>query len=237
MHVIINMNNKMKVLIFTSSHYKRGGMLRYSLLDVLNQSYKDFTYALSLKLDEVKPNLYSRLVDDLLDERIIYTEMINHKVCFSHFNLIDTIKSVPNYRDYDIFIKMDDDDTHKKDYVKNIVEFFESNPDTDIVSSKISTQLNGYSLFKNDSGYETLGRVMEGDNYNMPMTFAFNKKALEAIINLTAEDIGGEWDDMVQRKTWIKAGLVHKTVENKDNIIWNVHGKNASTSDFLISQT
>lgn len=226
----------MKVLIFTPSHFKRGVMLRYTLLDVLNQTHTDFTLALSLKIDDFQEVHNSVLIDDIKDPRVVYTEQINHKVCFTHYNAMDTIKSVPNYQDYDLFIKMDDDDIYKKDYVKNIVDFFKNNPDIDIASSKVGTQLNGFTVIKNKNGYETLGRIAKEDSSNMPMTFAFNKKALDQIINLTREEIGQDWEDMSWRRAWIKAGLVHKEINNIDQTIWNVHGKNTTTSNLLIQK-
>jgi cellulose synthase/poly-beta-1,6-N-acetylglucosamine synthase-like glycosyltransferase len=224
----------MKVLIFTPSHYKRGAMLRYTLLDVLNQTYPDFTFALSLKIDDFQQVYNNILIDDIKDPRVVYTEQVNHKICFTHYNAMDTIKSVPNYQDYDLFIKMDDDDIYKKDYVKNVVEFFKNNPDTDIVSSKVNTQLNGFTIIRKNSGYETLGRIAKEDHSNMPMTFAFTKKALDLIINLTRSEIGSDWEDMAWRRAWIKAGLIHKTVDNSEQTIWNVHGKNTTTSGMLI---
>lgn len=211
-------------------------MLRYTLLDVLNQTHTDFTLALSLKIDDFQEVHNSVLIDDIKDPRVVYTEQINHKVCFTHYNAMDTIKSVPNYQDYDLFIKMDDDDIYKKDYVKNIVDFFKDNPDVDIASSKVGTQLNGFTVIKNKNGYETLGRIAKEDNSNMPMTFCFNKKALDQIINLTRKEIGQDWEDMAWRRAWTKAGLVHKEINNIDQTIWNVHGKNTTTSNLLIQK-
>jgi hypothetical protein len=226
----------MKVLIFTPSHFKRGAMLRYTLLDVLNQTHKDFTFALSLKIDDFQQVFNNVLIDDIKDPRVVYTEQINHKVCFTHYNAMDTIKSVPNYQDYDLFIKMDDDDIYKKDYIKNLVDFFKSNPDADIASSKVGTQLNGFTVIKNKNGYTTLGRISKEDNSHMPMTFAFTKKALDQIINLTRKELGNDWEDVAWRKAWMKAGLIHKEIDNADQTIWNVHGKNTTTNNYLIKR-
>jgi hypothetical protein len=38
---------------------------------------------------------------------------------------------------------------------------------------------------------------------------------------------------MMWRVAWVKAGLKHITVDNNNEIIWNIHGGNASVADFL----
>jgi len=210
-------------------------MLRPTILNTLNQSYPDFTYAIGLKLDNIHDNFnHKLLIDDIVDARIVYSEGINNKHCLSHFNNMNTIKTVENYEGYDVFIKMDDDDIYKKDYVKNIVEFFEANKDVDIVSSKIRAQLNNYTTTVHIAeGFEGLGKVYETDDYKMPMTYAFNNKALKAIIDLTIEEAEGCFDDMIWRLKWRENNLKHAEVDNKDNIIWNIHGGNASTGNFF----
>ena len=67
----------------------------------------------------------------------------------------------------------------------------------------------------------------------MPMTFAFNRKGLECILNIPDEEVGWN-DDMLWRIHWEKEKLKHLPTDNKNNIIWNIHGNNISTSNFLI---
>jgi hypothetical protein len=38
---------------------------------------------------------------------------------------------------------------------------------------------------------------------------------------------------MMWRKAWVKARLIAKTVINDDQIVWNIHGGNESTGNFL----
>ena len=64
------------------------------------------------------------------------------------------------------------------------------------------------------------------------MTYAFNKKALDAIINLQEKDMFG-FDDMVWRMIWKAYGLKHAVVSNAEEIIWHIHGNNVSTASFL----
>jgi hypothetical protein len=197
-------------------------MLRQCVLSVKNQSVKDITHAVNITSDNALNNLV--LIDDLVTDNVIITENSH-----THFNNMAAIKAVDGYEDYDLFIKMDDDDIYKLDYVKNIVTFFENNPDVDVVSSEIKFQLNGTEIYLANA--KDLGGNADVE-YRMPMTFAFNKKALDAIINLQEKDMFGG-DDMVWRIIWRAHKLKHAVVNNAEEIIWHIHGKNDSTASFL----
>lgn len=212
-------------------------MLRQSLLSCMNQSYKEFIYSVGIKVDkDTLTKDFTPLYEDLLDdERLVINVGNNHSYTygFSHFNNMDTIKYIPDYESYDLFIKMDDDDIYKKNYVENIVKHFTENPDIDITSSKINYQLNGSNLYYSE-GYDNLGGNPNNSTYHMPMTFAFNKKALDSIINLSLNDVCGH-DDMMWRIAWEKAGLKHVALNNDKEIIWHIHGGNASVGGWLKS--
>lgn len=208
--------------------------MRQSILSALNQSYRDFIYTIGIKRDDdtITTDFLPLYSDLLYDGRLFVSVGKNNTQCFSHFNNINTIKSVPNYESYDIFIKMDDDDIYKSGYVENIVRFFIKNSDVDIVSSKIKYQLNGSTLYESENGYDNLGGNPEKSTYCMPNTFAFNKKGFDAIKNLSIYDISGH-DDMMWRIAWEKNKLKHVSISNENEIIWNIHGENASVSGFL----
>ena len=211
----------MKVLIFTSS-YNRPYMLRQCILSVKNQNVEDLTH--SVNITSESPLAALTLVDDLNDIIISITDN-NH----THFNNMTAIKAVDDYQDYDLFIKMDDDDVYKADYVKNIITFFEKNSDVDVVSSEIKFQLNGTEVYLVNA--KDLGGNIDVE-YKMPMTYAFNKKALNAIINLEKKDMFG-FDDMMWRLHWKAHGLKHASVDNSQEVVWHIHGKNVSTASFL----
>ena len=216
-----------KVLIFTSAYYIRPLMTRQCILSSLNQSYKDFVHSVNITLDDTAFTTdYKCIYDDILNDRIIINYSKNEHI---HINNMFAIKSVPNYLDYDIFIKMDNDDIYRSKYVENIVNFFKNNKDIDITSTKITNKLNGYDIEVNS--FDNLGGNPENTDYNMPMTFAFTRKALDVIINLTKLDL--QHDDMIWRNAWFAAGLKHKSVLNDNEIVWNIHGGNVSTGDFL----
>jgi len=198
-------------------------MLRQCVLSVKYQSIKEeVTHSVNITSEHPANSLL--LIDDIAVSSVIVT-----KNSYTHFNNMAAIKAVDDYESYDLFIKMDDDDVYKKDYVQNIVTFFENNPDVDIVSSEIKFQLNGTDVYIANA--KDLGGNTDVD-YRMPMTYAFNKKALDTIINLEEKDLFG-YDDMTWRIIWKAYGLKHAAVDNAEKIIWHIHGKNVSTASFL----
>lgn len=213
-----------KVLCFTTS-YKRQKFLRGTILDILNQSYDNIVHSINLTSDKNKKNYLDEIIfDDLVSDRV---KIIYSKNLHQHYNHINAILGVENYEDFDIFIKIDDDDIYKKNYVLNIVDFFNNN-DVDMVSSKLKYQLNGDLIFVGD--YHNLGANPKNCDFKMPFTFAFNKKSLELIKNLNY--IYG-FEDNMWRDSWCDKVKIME-IDNTENVIWNIHGKNTSTSDFLI---
>jgi len=212
-------------------------MLRQSILSGMNQSYENMIHSINITSDETTETKdFSPLYEDL-EGKFIVNQSENAKIGFSHFNNMKTIKFVPDWETYELFVKMDDDDIYKRDYVKNIVEHFTNNPDIDATSTEIMYQLNGYDLRSRGEGikYGNLGGNPGDTDYAMPMTFAFTKKGLDAIINLTEADVCGH-DDMMWRVAWFKNGLKHSLVDNSEEVIWNIHGSNASVGDWLIKK-
>ena len=211
----------MKVLCYTPS-YNRPKMLRSCIQDVQNQSYKNTFHIVNVTLDDITNQenvkyIFNDLSYDNL--KIIYTQNNSR----NHTNYINTISAI-DYTDYDIFVKIDDDDIYKKDYISNIVKAFEK-PNYDVLTSKINTQLNGHKIKRGN--YNNLG----GDQrVKMPMTLAFNKKALDVLLDIKPF---GKLSDTLWRKEWIKNNMNFGVVDNNENVIWYIHGKNISTSNFL----
>lgn len=211
----------MKVLCFTTS-YKRHKMLRGTIADIKNQSYKNLFHSINIAFDLGDNTDYSILYDDLENVNIVYNEN-KHQ----HFNYINSIISV-DFNNYDLFVKIDDDDIYKKEYVKTIVDFFVNHPDVDVISSKIKYQLNGSILRWVDAN--NLGGNPELCDFKMPPTFAFNKKGLNQV--LESKSIYG-FEDHMWRDVWCKNCKIAE-INNQDNIIWHIHGQNVSTGNFLI---
>jgi hypothetical protein len=220
-----------KVLCFTTS-FKRYKMLRGCIRDIANQTYENifhsvnitYTNALGFEYQNNKQKKMEFIFDDLKTEK---NKFIFSENSHQHINHIKAITSVENFEDYDLFVKIDDDDIYKKDYVKTIVEVFETN-NYDVITSKINYQLNGGNILVGD--YSNLGGNPNNCHFNMPMTFAFNKKALKLIIDLNK--MYG-YEDHMWRDIWCKNCKIGE-YDNTKNIIWHIHGKNISTADFLI---
>lgn len=218
----------MKVLIATAS-YNRPFMLRQCLLGVKNQSYQNYTHTVNIVSDGGKDQNFLPLYDDLLDDKLIVTKSKNR---FIHFNIVEAIKNVPDWESYDLFIKMDDDDVYKKNYVRNIVNMFERNSDIDVVSTKITNQLNGITMIPSITKYNHLGAIPKGTDYKMPMTLGFNKKALDIVMSIPDNKVIAN-DDLLWRFNWTDNNLKHAEVDNSNQIVWYIHGRNISTSSFL----
>lgn len=160
-----------KVLCFTTS-YNRPKMLRSCIQDIHNQTYSNIFHSINIAYD-IKDD-YSYLYNDIdKNLKVVYNKNSHQQI--NHINAIEAVQ----YKEFDLFIKIDDDDIYKKDYVKNIVDYFNTH-EVDIVSSKIHIMLNGHTLY--EGLFDNLGANPEGSNYCMPMTFAFNRKALDIIM-------------------------------------------------------
>jgi len=211
----------MKVLCFTTS-YNRPKMLRSCIQDIANQTYS-VHHVVNVAFDTEKQD-YTSIIEDIGSNlTVVYNKNVHQQV--NHMNAIKAV----NYKDYDLFVKIDDDDIYKSDYVENIVQCFEETK-ADVTSSFIADQLNGHTIYR--GRYDNLGNKPEHTNFHMPMTFAFNRKALDLIIGLT--DFY-HYEDMMWRDEWTKAGLIHSTALNHESVIWYIHGKNISTANFLRS--
>jgi hypothetical protein len=216
-----------KVLCFTTS-YQRQKMLRCCIFDILNQSYMNIHHVINIAYDSgSQPTLNAKIYDDILERYGDRLTISYNKNSDQHTNYMNAINSINNIDDYDIFIKIDDDDIYKSEYVENIVSFFQNNL-IDISSSKVKTQLNNH--YVRTGLYHNLGANPEGYDFNLTATFAFNRKALSLIYDLKCDG----FEDFLWRDTWAKNNLVHGVVNNGDNMIWYIHGKNISTSDFFI---
>ena len=216
-----------KVLCFTPS-LGRLKMLRSCIQDISNQTYQNIFHSVNITINQVVNREIDmlKIFDDLKSDKnsVIFTPN-QHQ----HNNHMNAIFAVNNYDEYDIFVKIDDDEIYKKDYIMTIVKYFEEN-DVDVISSKMKYQLNG-NLFR-IGDYNNLGANPENCDFKMPSTFAFNLKALKLIKDLNTTY---GFEDNMWRDVWCDNCKIGE-VDNTENVIWYIHGKNVSTADFLIKQ-
>lgn len=206
----------MRILCFTTS-LNRYKMVRGTIFEMIGQSIPVHH---GVNIATTDP-LATHIFDDIPRDR---TTIVFNPNLHQHDNHINAIKCVKDYMDYDYFIKIDDDDIYKIDYVKNTIEALKS---YDVVSSRIETQLNGSKIIKGN--WSNLGGNPENKKYHMPMTLAFNRKALEVILKIQDRS---HWEDMLWRRAWVH--LKEGESNNSKNVIWHIHGANISTSQFLI---
>jgi hypothetical protein len=218
---------KKKVLCFTPS-LDRLKMLRSCVLDISNQSYQNIFHSVNVTLNqrENKESYMMKVLDDLKTEKNSFIFTHNQH---QHHNHMNAIFAVNDYEEYDIFVKIDDDEIYKKDYIRTIVNYFENN-DVDVVSSRMKYQLNGNLVRLGD--YHNLGANPEGCDFKIPSTFAFNLKALNLIKDI--QRMYG-FEDNMWRDAWCNNCKIAE-VDNTENVIWYIHGKNTSTADFLIKK-
>jgi glycosyltransferase involved in cell wall biosynthesis len=214
-----------RVLVFTCS-YNRPHMLRQCILNIQNQTYKNITHSINITLDkDAKTKNVDFLYDDLVGPNTIVKYSLN---THQHYNHSTAITNIPDYKSYDIFVKVDDDDIYKKRYIESIVATFVANPSTDITSSKLVCHLNGHNLNKGD--YDNLGGNPPGSDYHMPPSFAFNRRTLDLTLSIDPSLLLQRIShDSIWRKLWSAHNLIHTTVPNERNLIMYVHGKNIST--------
>ena len=168
------------------------------------------------------------LFDDLSSSERL--KIVFNQNSHNHINFLNALKAYDNFQDFDLFVKIDDDDIYKTDYVKNIVEFMQAN-DCDICSTKTMWELNGFTLYKTIVG--DLGGNPDGTNFCMPPTFAFNRKALTSILEGEEKDWTIGWEDKFWRIKWAQDGLKHLEIDNGDQFLWNIHGSNSSIGHWL----
>jgi hypothetical protein len=207
----------MRVLCFTTT-YQRPKFLRSCILDIQNQTYSA-DHAINIAYDDLYD--YTPIIDDLVNNNIFLRYSRNAD---NHTNHINALKLV-NHDNYDLFVKIDDDEFYKKKYIETIVNNFTEG--VDIVSSSLKYQINNYYISKGD--YHNLGANPEGYDFKMPTTFAFNRKALNLILKIN-DNYG--FEDNMWRDVWANNSINHKVIDNSDNVIWYIHGKNISTKHF-----
>lgn len=224
-----------KPLCFTTSR-NRPYMLYNCISNILNQTFKDFTYYVNINIkNDNEKELYNKLLDDFSqDERLNY---FFSQAKSQHENYLRPLLEA-NTEKYNLFIKIDDDDIYKKKYLESVIELYKKNK-KDILSCSLDFSING-SYIQN-STFESIG-IWEGDNhpvkFGMPCTYVMNQSAINILLKLTPDYIRSihRFEDPAWRTEWRKAGLKSCVIKNFTSALYHIHGKNISSS-YLFNDT
>ena len=131
-----------KVLCFTTS-YNRPYHIYNCINNILSQSYKYITYSVGI-CTNTDIDSYKDLLSNCINDKRL--KLSFHQNLSQHENYLYPIKAT-EYQKYDIFIKIDDDDIYKKDYIDYMIDnYFKYNKD--VLSGYIKYQLNNNCLYK-----------------------------------------------------------------------------------------
>jgi hypothetical protein len=219
-------------LCFTTS-YNRPYHLYNCINNILNcQSYKNIQYVVGICLDNDSDKiLYQKLLEDFIkDPRL---NVFYHPNLTQHDNYLYPIKSI-DHNKYNLFIKIDDDDIYKSQYLDATIKSY-SAYQTDIISVTTKHQIDQRSIIQ--GSFDSVGGVWKPDvesdiKFGMPFSYAFNNKALDIILKLTQEEMNAihPFEDPCWRTAWRKHGLKSYVVSNMDNAIYHLHNSNISSS-------
>lgn len=227
-----------RVLAFTCSRH-RPIMLRHCIMQMQLQNYAVdhavFVNSPYAATEEYTCRDYQRLLEDLH-----ITSQGGKKLILGygssgtlHQNHISALRLV-NHNDYDLFLKIDDDDIYLRQYVREVVDDFEVEH-WDYSGAISSGVLNGYR-WKPGVILTDLGLTAKDKAYEipavMPPTTAFSRKAIEAVFNLVDD---GTPDDRQWRRYLAKTTGIKMMARRDRNFIYNVHGTNVTTSSWLES--
>ena len=227
------------ILCFTTS-YKRPYHLRSSILAILNQSHQNIKYCVGVSIDQdSEESDYKNLLSDLLkDSRL---NLCFHKNLSQHENYLYPIKHNNNYNKYNLFIKIDDDDIYKLNYIEVMLKYYKKYK-SDVLSSNIKYQLNNNKLYTGN--FDNVGGYWYKDldsntKFGMPFSYIFNKKALNVLLNTSTKELQQihPFEDAGWRQKWRDNNITSKVLDNIDCAIYNIHGNNISSHHFLIRQT
>jgi len=224
----------MKILCFTTS-FNRPYHLYHTINSILNQSYKDIMYSVSLNIkDKSQIPEYQDLYSDLNDPRLKININVNRD---QHTNYLTAMKGF-GHTDFDLFIKIDDDDIYHKNYIKNSIEHF-TNPaeKIDILSYYCKHHINNNFI---RGRMDNIGKWgPDGDSkiqFGMPPTYIFNKAAYNVIEKITPEQVRQihMYEDNAWRQYWRKNNLISKVILPDHNMLtYIIHGNNTSSNKWL----
>ncbi len=219
-----------KVLAFTASSH-RPAFLRSCMLQMQAQTY-GLDHGIFLNSPQYhSPDdgfNYLKLVDDIVIKPGNEVLLAYGKQGHQHFNHMRAISQF-DVEQYDLFLKIDDDDVYRCEYVHDVVDDFKQNRwDFSASFSDGIIKKDDYQVFKKGSLNDL---IINDQSYpSMPGTYAFSRSAIQHIIRLGKTH---KWDSSYEDPTWVNWMQDHLdfvcAYREKSSYVYFVHGDNYST--------
>ena len=216
-----------RVLAFSCSR-GRPVLLRHCIMQLQRQTYPlDHAIYVNSPDGHQTSSAYENILADLAGERVMVTYGPTGS---SHKNYLASLRHL-NLEDYDLFLKIDDDDIYFPNYVEDVVTDYALNA-WDYSGAVSEVHINGHRVV--DATITCLGLTGEdralGIPETMPSTLALSRRALRALFDI---DDNGQWEDVLWRHHIGKLEGMKMSVRRQSNFVYNIHGGNVSTSSFL----
>ncbi len=211
-------------------------MLRHAVLQMIVQSYPVDLF-IYINSDEKDGDDYTTDYQDLISDLI---ETSNRQIAVKfgqsshqHLNHLGALAQA-NLEDYDLFLKIDDDDVYRRTYVENIVEDFEKNH-WDLSGEHSVGTINGI-YWKPHHTMENMGLEQDEMCCGMGSTWAFSRAAINAIVNLELNPCWFEdrlWKHHLENNPDF---TLHCRGDTPQNYHYHIHGENTSSGHWLESR-
>lgn len=223
-----------RVLAYTCSQH-RPVLLRHCILQFQRQTYPvDHAIFVNSPHDD-ESDTTSLRYDALLEEAIGGSPgrvFLGYGKSGTFHENYATALALANLDDYDLFLKVDDDDIYFRTYVADVVADFVANR-WDYSGTHTQGMLNGRHWAPNDL-HEDLGMDFEDLDLRipsiMPPTMALSRRALD--VSLASEDTG-HFDDVQWRRAIARQPGMVMSLRRDTNFVYHIHGENASTGTWL----
>lgn len=223
------------VLCFTTS-FRRPYYLYNVINCILNQTFSNFLYYVNISIEtENEEIFYKYLLKDFdSDKRLNMIFSYND----SQFqNYLKPILAAEKNKEYDIFVKIDDDDIYHKNYLSTTINYFTKN-DTDILSLTSNFYIEKNNIIRKK--LENIAGVWNEDKnsevkFGLSPTYIFNRKAFDIIKKISESGENTKkihpFEDAVWRYYWRKNNLKSLIINDKD-LIFTCHRHENNVSNF-----
>lgn len=223
------MAKTLSVCLFTASR-KRPLLLRHCLYQMQAQTYPH-THSIYLNTDTFNDDQDSDnllgVMSDISINSGCEVQLAYGPSAHQHHNHMEALNLI-NIEDFDLFLKIDDDDIYLPRYVEDVVnDYLEKNWD---FSGSSSQGLLNQHEYEKDKVYQLDYTLFDKTLYSiMPGTLAFSKKAIKLLLHDFSKKVNLK---LFEDEQWIsflseKDDIIY-SIRSKSNYIYNIHDKNIS---------